>query len=145
MRRRYEIGDRQWQRLEPLAVADYYDKDSPDPQRPHFHRRPLQMIGWLMALVDNAVGDLVAGTFFRRSRGDLAVDVLRASQAVVLHAVSIDRLSGPALRKRVADPVDRQRECPRASPPLVGEPPPGDLTDIRSAAGGTGTREDNEW
>jgi len=35
-----------------------YDKDSPDRQRPRSHRGPLQMIGWLMALVYNAVGDL---------------------------------------------------------------------------------------
>jgi hypothetical protein len=37
-----------------------YDKDSPDPRRPRFHRGPLQMIGWLIALVYNAVGDLAA-------------------------------------------------------------------------------------
>jgi hypothetical protein len=35
-----------------------YDKDSPDRQRPRFHRGPLQMIGWLVALVYNAVADL---------------------------------------------------------------------------------------
>jgi hypothetical protein len=35
-----------------------YDKESPDRQRPRFHRGPLQMIGWLLALVYNAVGDL---------------------------------------------------------------------------------------
>jgi hypothetical protein len=35
-----------------------YDKDSPDPQRPRFHRGPLQMIGWLIALVYNAIGDV---------------------------------------------------------------------------------------
>jgi hypothetical protein len=37
-----------------------YDKDSPDPQRPRFHRGPLQMAGWLIALVYNAVADLAA-------------------------------------------------------------------------------------
>src|SRR5262249_47454501 len=37
-----------------------YDKDSPDPKRPRFHRGPLQMMGWLLALVYNAVGDLGA-------------------------------------------------------------------------------------
>ena len=42
------------------AVPCGYDKDSPDPKRPRFHRGPLQMIGWLMALVYNAVGDLAA-------------------------------------------------------------------------------------
>jgi hypothetical protein len=35
-----------------------YDKESPDPDRPRFRRGPLQMIGWLLALVYNAVGDL---------------------------------------------------------------------------------------
>jgi hypothetical protein len=38
-----------------------YDKGSPDRQRPRFHRGPLQMIGWLVALVYNAVADLAAG------------------------------------------------------------------------------------
>ena len=35
-----------------------YDKDSPDRRRPRFHRGPLQMIGWLTALLYNALGDL---------------------------------------------------------------------------------------
>jgi hypothetical protein len=35
-----------------------YDKDSPNPRRPRFHRGPLQMAGWLLALVYNAVADL---------------------------------------------------------------------------------------
>jgi hypothetical protein len=35
-----------------------YDKDSPERHRPRFHRGPLQMIGWLLALVYNAIGDL---------------------------------------------------------------------------------------
>jgi hypothetical protein len=42
------------------AVPCGYDKESPDPQRPRFQRGPLQMIGWLVALVYNAVGDLAA-------------------------------------------------------------------------------------
>jgi hypothetical protein len=37
-----------------------YDKESPDRMRPRFHRGPLQMIGWLVALVYNAVADLAA-------------------------------------------------------------------------------------
>ncbi len=40
------------------AVPCGYDKDSPNRQRPRFHRGPLQMIGWLVALVYNAVADL---------------------------------------------------------------------------------------
>jgi hypothetical protein len=35
-----------------------YDKDSPDRHRPGFQRGPLQMIGWLLALLYNAIGDL---------------------------------------------------------------------------------------
>jgi hypothetical protein len=47
------------------AVPCGYDKDSPQRQRPRFQRGPLQMIGWLLALVYNAVADLA---------GDLAGD-----------------------------------------------------------------------
>ncbi len=42
------------------AVPCGYDKDSPDPRRPRFHRGPLQMAGWLLALVYNAVADLTS-------------------------------------------------------------------------------------
>jgi len=40
------------------AVPCGYDKKSPDRKRPRFHRGPLQMIGWLAALVYNAIADL---------------------------------------------------------------------------------------
>lgn len=43
------------------AVPCGYDKESPDRQRPRFHRGPLQMLGWLVALVYNAVADLAEG------------------------------------------------------------------------------------
>lgn len=39
------------------AVPCGYDKESPDPKRPRFHRGPLQMMGWLVALVYNALAD----------------------------------------------------------------------------------------
>ncbi|HEV8059119.1 MAG TPA: hypothetical protein VGP68_04580 [Gemmataceae bacterium] len=42
------------------AVPCGYDKEGPDRKRPRFHRGPLQMIGWLVALVYNAVADLAA-------------------------------------------------------------------------------------
>ena len=42
------------------AVPCAYDKDSPDPRRPRLQRGPLQMIGWLVALVYNAVRDFAA-------------------------------------------------------------------------------------
>jgi hypothetical protein len=40
------------------AVPCGYDKGSPDRKRPRFHRGPLQMLGWLVGLVYNAVADL---------------------------------------------------------------------------------------
>jgi hypothetical protein len=40
------------------AVTCGYDKQSPDRKRPRFHRGPLQMIGWLVALVYNTAADL---------------------------------------------------------------------------------------
>jgi hypothetical protein len=42
------------------AVPCGYDKESPDRKRPRFQRGPLQMIGWLVALVYNAVANLAA-------------------------------------------------------------------------------------
>jgi hypothetical protein len=42
------------------AVPCGYDKDSTDPRRPRWHRGPLQLVGWLVALVYNAVADLTA-------------------------------------------------------------------------------------
>jgi hypothetical protein len=48
------------------AVPCGYDKESPDPKRPRFHRGPLQMIGWMVALVYNGVADFaeqLAGDF----------------------------------------------------------------------------------
>lgn len=35
-----------------------YDKQSPNPKRPRFPRGPLQMLGWLVALMLNAIMDL---------------------------------------------------------------------------------------
>jgi hypothetical protein len=43
------------------AVPCGYDKDSPDRKRPRWQRGPLQMIGWLVALLYNAVADLAEG------------------------------------------------------------------------------------
>jgi len=42
------------------AVPCGYNKQSPNRMRPGFQRGPLQMIGWLVALVYNAVADLAA-------------------------------------------------------------------------------------
>jgi hypothetical protein len=43
------------------AVPCGYDKQSPQPQRPRFQRGPLQMVGWLVALMYNAVADWAEG------------------------------------------------------------------------------------
>jgi hypothetical protein len=43
------------------AVPSGYDKDSPNRLRPRRQRGPLQMMGWLVALVYNAVADFAAG------------------------------------------------------------------------------------
>ena len=40
------------------AVPWGYDQRSPDPKRPRSQRGPLQRLGWLVALVYNAVADL---------------------------------------------------------------------------------------
>jgi hypothetical protein len=59
LRQRHEQGYRVGVHDECLdAVPCGYDKDSPDPKRPRFQRGPLQMLGWLVALVYNAVADL---------------------------------------------------------------------------------------
>jgi hypothetical protein len=50
------------------AVPCGYDKRSPNPKRPRFPRGPLQMLGWLVALVLNAIMDLadqLPATFHR--------------------------------------------------------------------------------
>lgn len=43
------------------AVACGYDKESEDRQRPRFQRGVLQMMGWLIGLVYNAVGEFAKG------------------------------------------------------------------------------------
>ena len=45
----------------PDAVPCGYDKQRPDPKRPRFRRGPLPLIGWLVALVSNAVRDFADG------------------------------------------------------------------------------------
>jgi hypothetical protein len=58
-RQHHEQGHRvEVQDLWVDAVPCGYDKESPDRQRPRFHRGPLQMLGWLVALLYNAMADL---------------------------------------------------------------------------------------
>jgi hypothetical protein len=62
LRQHHEQGYRVQVHDEFLNAAPCgYDKDSPNRQRPRFHRGPLQMVGWLAALVYNAVADLTLG------------------------------------------------------------------------------------
>lgn len=86
LRQRHEQGFRVEVHDEFLnAVPCGYDKDSPDRHRPRFRRGPLQMMGWLAALVYNACANFAEGlspsyagkfistlrrTFFNRA-GDL--------------------------------------------------------------------------
>jgi hypothetical protein len=66
-RQRHEQGYRVGVHDEFLdAVPCGYDKESPDPKRPRWRRGPLQMMGWLVALAYNALGDFgasLAGDF----------------------------------------------------------------------------------
>ena len=58
LRQRHEQGYRVGVHDEFLdAVPCGYDKESPDPKRPRWQRGPLQMMGWLVALVYNAAAD----------------------------------------------------------------------------------------
>ncbi|HKB37979.1 MAG TPA: hypothetical protein VKD72_16145 [Gemmataceae bacterium] len=60
-RQRHEQGYRVGVHDESLdAVPCGYDKASPDPGRPRWRRGPLQMVGWLVALAYNALGDFAA-------------------------------------------------------------------------------------
>jgi hypothetical protein len=52
-----------------------YDKDSPDRKRPRFKRGGLQMIGWLVALVYNAVANLAEE--LRGDYGDSHISTVR--------------------------------------------------------------------
>jgi hypothetical protein len=77
------------------AVPCGYDKDSPDRQRPRCRRGPLQLVGWLIALVYNAVGDFasaLAGDFagchlrtLRRSFFHRPGTLYGTPQALIVH------------------------------------------------------------
>jgi hypothetical protein len=95
-----------------------YDKHSPDRRRPRFHRGPLQMIGWLAALVYNAVADL-AGHLPECYRG-LHVSTLRRTffnQPGQLYVtptaliVQLDRFSQEQALIPLVDSLNRQSCC----------------------------------
>jgi hypothetical protein len=92
------------------AVPCGYDKDSPDPKRPRFHRGPLQMLGWLVALLYNAVGDFasaLAGDFvgchvrtLRRLFFNRPGELYETPEALV---VRLDRFAGQEALTPVID------------------------------------------
>jgi hypothetical protein len=58
-RQQHEQGYRVTKHDEFLdALPCAYDKESPDPHRPRWQRGPLQLLGWLAALLYNALADL---------------------------------------------------------------------------------------
>jgi hypothetical protein len=83
------------------AVPCGYDKESPDPKRPRFQRGPLQMIGWLVALVYNSVADFaeqLVGDFqgshvrtLRRMFFNRPGTLYETAEALIVH---VDRFSG---------------------------------------------------
>jgi hypothetical protein len=83
------------------AVPCGYDKESPEPKRPRFHRGPLQMIGWLVALVYNGVADFaeqLAGDFqgshvrtLRRLFFNRPGTLYETPEALIVH---LDRFGG---------------------------------------------------
>ena len=120
------------------AVPCGYDKDSPDPKRPRWQRGPLQMIGWLVALVYNAVADLaggLAGDFSGQPRADAAADVLQPTGDAVPDPRGADRKPGPVQGPGGVDPGDRRLQRARPSLALAGEPSRRPLHDTTSSGG----------
>jgi hypothetical protein len=95
-----------------------YDKASPDRRRPRFHRGPLQMSGWLIALVDNAVQDFAA-----ELPGDFAGSHLRTLRRLVFNRpgtlyqtpealiVHLDPFGGQEALVPVVDTFNAARHC----------------------------------
>ena len=114
------------------AVPCGYDKESPDPKRPRFQRGPLQMIGWLVALVYNAVADLaaqLAGDYAGCHVRTLRRNVLQPAGDAVRDAGGADRASGPVRGPGGTDPGDRCVQRRGTSFTVVGEPTGGCLAD----------------
>jgi hypothetical protein len=111
VRQRHEQGYRVGVHDEFLdAVPCGYDKESPDPQRPRWQRGPLQMIGWLVALVYNACADfaqVLAGDFadchvrtLRRTFWDRPGTLYQTAEALI---VQLDRFGGQESLEPVVD------------------------------------------
>jgi hypothetical protein len=82
------------------GVPAGYDKDSPNPLRPRWQRGGLQMIGWLVALVFNAVANVaeeLAGNFgdshvrtIRRTFFNRPGILYQTPEALIVHLDSFD-------------------------------------------------------
>jgi hypothetical protein len=98
------------------AAPCAYDKESPDRKRPRFHRGPLQMIGWLIALVYNAVQDFAAalpGDFagchlrtLRRLFWDRPGTLYETPEALIVY---LDRFGGQETLVPVVDAFNAAR------------------------------------
>jgi hypothetical protein len=98
------------------AVPCGYDKESPDRKRPRFQRGPLQMIGWLVALVYNAVADFasaLAGDFegchvrtLRRMFFNRPGTLYATAEALIVH---LDRFGGQEALLPVVDAFNAAR------------------------------------
>jgi hypothetical protein len=97
------------------SVPCGYDKESPDPQRPRWQRGGMQMIGWLVALVYNAVGDLageLAGDYVGSHIGTMRRIVFNRPgtlyQTPEALIVSLDPFSGQEALIPVIDEFNEQ-------------------------------------
>jgi hypothetical protein len=98
------------------AIPCGYDKDSPNRKRPGFHRGPLQMIGWLVALVYNAVADLAEALggdhqgehvkTVRRQFLNRAGQLYETPEALIVY---LDPFAGQEALEPVIDAVNRKQ------------------------------------
>jgi hypothetical protein len=92
-----------------------YDKESPDPKRPRWQRGGMQMIGWLVALVYNAMANMsveLAGNYrgshirtIRRNFLERPGTLYRTPEALI---VSLDPFSGQEALIPVIDDFNEQ-------------------------------------
>jgi hypothetical protein len=98
------------------AIPCGYDKESPDRKRPRFHRGPLQMLGWLVALLYNAVSDLASslGTSYegahvktvRRHFLNRPGQLYETSEALIVY---LDPFAGQEALEPVIDTLNRKQ------------------------------------
>jgi hypothetical protein len=92
-----------------------YDKDSADPKRPRWQRGGMQMVGWLIALVYNAVGNLaveLAGEYNRSHVRTVRRNVFNRPGTLYLTAealiVSLDPFGGQEALLPVIDAFNQE-------------------------------------